>query len=175
MVVAQDRGVEVVMARVQEAVRMQVVEVEVKGVAVANTMVLDLVAGLVPAPAQVDIVKICMKVMLLDLLTLAVPVVAVVEDKQPEIIMDLVAMDLVVVVDQALAMQLINTMKKIPMQMHIPMVVAVAADMAQMVGVEVAVALDLVLAMPTRNTLDHANQNMKPNLLYVEWVSYNLF
>jgi hypothetical protein len=174
MVVAQDRGVEVVMARVQEAVRMQVVEVEVKGVAVANTMVLDLVAGLVPAPARVDIVKICMKVMLLDLPTLAVPVV-VEEDKQPEVIMDLVAMDLVVVVDQALAMQLINTMKKIPMQMHIPMVVAVAADMAQMVGVEVAAALDLVLAMPTRNTLDHANQNMKPNLLYVEWVSYNLF
>jgi hypothetical protein len=155
-------------------VRMQAVEVEVKGVVVASMMVLDLVAGLVPAQALVDIMKTDLEVMLVDLLALAVQVVAGVEDKQPEV-MDLVAMDLVVVVDMALAMQLITTLMKIVVQMHILMVVVVATDRAQMVGVAAAAALDLVLAMPTRNSLHCANISMEPNLLCVEWVPYTLF
>lgn len=151
MVVAQDRGVELGMLRVQAVVRMQVVEVEVKGVVVANTMALDPVEGLVPAQAQPPVDLMSMKVMLVDLLALAVPVVAVVEDKQPEVIMDLVAMVLVVVVDPALV-QLITIME-ITMRMHILMGMAVTADRAQMAGAEVAPALDLDLAMPTRNSL----------------------
>jgi hypothetical protein len=175
MVVARDRGVELGMARVQAMVHMQAVEVEVKGVVVANTMVLDLVAGQVTAQALVDIMKIHWTVMLVDLLALAVPVVAVVEDKQLEVIMGLVAMDLVAVVDLALAMQLTTTIMEVVIQMHILMVVVVVTDMVQMAGEAAAVALDLVLAMPTRNFLHRANLSMEPSPLCVKWVPYNLF
>jgi hypothetical protein len=116
-----------------------------------------------------------MKVILVDLLVPAVPVEAVVEDTQPGVIMDLVAMDQVVVVDPAIVMQLITTITEIVMQMHILMVEAVSMGMAQMAEVEAAVALDLVLVMPTRNSLHHDNPNMEPHPLSVEWVPYNLF
>jgi hypothetical protein len=163
------------LARVQAVVCSQAVEVEVEGVVVVNTVVLDPVAGPVLAQALVHIMKIHIMVMLVDLLVLVVAVVAVVEDKQLEVLMDLVAMDLVVAAESALAVHLITTIMEIVMQMHILMVVAVAMGKAQMAGAAAATALDLVLAMPTRNTHHHTNQNMKPNLLYVEWVSYNLF
>src|SRR3954469_12460861 len=114
MVVVQGRGVELGLARVQVVVRRQALEVEVEEVMVANKVVLDPVEGPVPAQARVEIMKIHMiTVMLVDLLMLAVPVVAVVEDKQPEVIMDLVAMDLVVVVDPALVMQMVITITEI--------------------------------------------------------------
>ena len=140
MVVAQDRVVELNLARVQAVVHMQVVEVEVEEVAVASMKVLDPVAGL--APAQAPVMKILMMAFLVDLLALAVPVVAVVGDKQPEVIMDLVAMEMVVVLDLALVLQLV--ILEMVMQMHVLMVVAVVADRAQMAGVEAEAALDLV-------------------------------
>ena len=158
MVVARDQGVELGMPRVQAVVRMQVVEVEVEGVVAASPMVLDLEAGLVPAQAQAMVDQMSMKVMLVDLLALAVPVVVVVEDKQLEVIMDLVATVLVVVVDPALV-QLI-TITEIIMQMHILMVVAVATDRAHMAEAEVVPAQDLDLVMPIfLNSLHGANQN----------------
>ena len=175
MVVAQDQGVEPGLARVQAVVCMQAVEVEEKGVVVANTMAPDTVAGPVPAQAPVVIMRIHLKVMLVDLLALAVPVIVVVEVKQLVVIMDLVATDPVVVVDLAIVMQLITTIMEMVMQMHMLMGAAVVVGRAQMAGAEAATVLDPVLAMPTRNSLHRANPNMKPNLLCDEWVPYNLF
>jgi hypothetical protein len=58
VVAAQDQGVELALDRVHGVVHMQAVEVEVKGVVVANPVVLDMVAGLVSAQAPVYIMKV---------------------------------------------------------------------------------------------------------------------
>lgn len=106
MVLAQVQGLELDMARVLAVVHMQAVEVAAEAVAVANTVAPDLVVVPVPAQALVNIVRKHLMVMLVDILAQAAAVVAVVEDKQLEIIMDLVVMDLAKVLDTALVMQL---------------------------------------------------------------------
>jgi hypothetical protein len=65
VVVAQDQGAELVLARVQAVVHMQAVEVEVKGVAIASPAVLDPAAG--PVPAQ-DMVVIMVNIIMVDIL-----------------------------------------------------------------------------------------------------------